>query len=133
MKVKHDQRGFISFEFVELLELMSDESKAGIIESLSCEDAIVKHVADQIIDGWTENYCSGGRIVGEPTPVGEGTPLDRACRRIAKSSDKIARKEIGRLEDALERERERSRKVSAEAFRLREMLEARGVTVPFNP
>lgn len=90
-----------------VLQTLSDEQKVLLVDSLSCEEAIIKNVADQILTGWTEQ-CSHGRTSytsqSDPECL---TALDRARRELARNSSEIAAKEIARLEDALKyREKE---------------------------
>ena len=75
-----------------------------MIETLSCDDQIIKHVTDQILDGWTENYCSGGScFIASHSPT---TGLDYARREISKRSGELAKKEIEKLEKALKEKTE---------------------------
>ena len=83
----------------ELLHNMPDEDKIKLIDELSCEDAIIKHVVDQILDGWTENVSHGAILVPASSNPKEG--LDYAMREVAKRSGEVAAKEIKRLEEAL--------------------------------
>lgn len=82
----------------QLIESLSDEDKIAFIESLSCDDAIIKHVSDQIIDGWTESGYYGGKCGATAEPI---TPLDKAIRRVALAANDVAAKQIKDLERAL--------------------------------
>jgi len=93
------KNGELYIDFFDLLSGIPEQDKIDLIESLSCEDAIIKHVTDQILDGWTENCCSGGScFTAGHSPT---TGLDFARRQIAKRADEIAKKEIEKLEKAL--------------------------------
>ena len=84
----------------ELIELISDEDKIDFWQSLSCDDIIFKHVADQIIHGCTEDRYHATMSFGvEPTQ-----PLDVAIREVSKLSGDVAKREIEKLEARLERE-----------------------------
>lgn len=116
----------VAFEFNEgkfvvdveyLLDAMSDQGKLDLVERLSTEDVVIKHVVDQIVDGLTENCRSGSRLCG--SAVEHFLPLDIAHRRIAEASSEIAEKEI----DALKRELERKSKALDEAYRTLDRLQ----------
>ncbi len=81
-------------EPAELINLMSDEERIEAIVALSCDDAVIKNVADQIINGCTESGNHGWLSGGE-TP---STPLSVAIRAVASASSELARKEIESLE-----------------------------------
>ena len=90
---------YFSMEFSEpneLLELIEEEDKIHFLQSLSCHESVFVHVADQIINGWTEYgyFSSIGEVQSTPN-----TSLQRAIRKIAKNSSAIADEQI----DALER------------------------------
>jgi len=88
----------------DFLSLLTDEERDDFYQCLACQDIVVKHVADQIIDGWTENGSYGSKTCGASiTPTCE---LDIASRRIAEASSDIAKSEI----DALKREMARVQK-----------------------
>lgn len=75
-----------------LIDLMTAEDRAQVIESMSCYDDVVKHVADQICSphGWTENGFSGSSRCGEDKYAGEGTALDKARYQVAMSASESA-------------------------------------------
>jgi hypothetical protein len=115
----------VAFEFNEgkfvidveyLLDAMSDQDKLNLVERLSTEDVVIKHVVDQIVDGLTENCRGGSRLCG--SAVEHFLPLDIAHRRIAEASSEIAEKEI----DALKRELERKSKALDDAYRELEQI-----------
>lgn len=89
----------------ELIELISDEDKLHFMQSLSCDEVIIKHVTDQLVHGCTEDGYHGsiGSNVSEPS-----TALDKAKREIAKSYSGFVRKEVARLEIELKRQKETS-------------------------
>jgi len=102
MNVNYDN-GKIEFHLRDILSLVSDEQKADMIQELACEDAIIKHISDQIIDKFTENISSGYSNTYAAVEPDENFPLDHAWRRVAKASGDIAKREIERLEEALKR------------------------------
>jgi hypothetical protein len=107
MNTKINKEGKIEIDLSSLLESMSDESKIILIETLSCERAIIKHVADQILDGFTENVYSGSSGYGE---IDHLSPLDEARRRVAKGANKVSEKIISELEWRAKREKEQAQK-----------------------
>lgn len=110
-----DGKLVIDTEF--LLDAMSDEDKMFLVERLACEDAVIKHVADQIIDGFTENARCGSRLCG--TDVNVHLPLDVAARRIAEASGEIAAQEIAALRRELARTKDRLKKAEDDLHRVR--------------
>jgi len=94
----------LNIDVEELLELLPDDEKLRFIETLSCTDAVIKHVADQIVDGATENGLYGARLCA--AAVAGGTALDIAIRRVALAAPDVAAKEVLRLQIALERAEE---------------------------
>lgn len=112
--------GKIEFDLHALLRDVSVETKAELIESMACDDAIIKHVADQIITKWTENVCSGGVdcVAGAEPRFG----LDWAWREVARRSGEVAEREIKRLEDAIKYKDERYAEALEENRSLRENI-----------
>lgn len=83
----------ITFDSVTaLLDLLTPEQQLEAIESLSCYDAVIKHVADQILDlyGMTDNGYCGSMRCGYSALKGEGTPLDKARYAVAMSAPRMA-------------------------------------------
>lgn len=91
--MKINKEGKLELDICELLDSLPEQDKLSFIESLSCEDAIIKHVTDQIFEGFTENLYYGGEC-GKVEPQ---TPLELARERVIKFADETARKEIARL------------------------------------
>lgn len=50
----------ISVDIEGILDGATDEELADLAQSLSCRDAIVKAVCDQLCEGWTENGSYSG-------------------------------------------------------------------------
>lgn len=109
MKVEY-KTGTITLDLHELLQSVSPETKQELIESLSCDDDIIRHVSEQIISGWTDNmYCGSSACTANPDPT---LPLDKARREIAKHAGEIAKKQIEELESALAQ----SKKLTSELY-----------------
>lgn len=112
--------GKIQFDLHDLLQSVSLETKKELIESLACDDDIIKHVSDQIIKRWTENCYSGSSLcTASDTPV---FGLDWAWREVAKHSGDVAKREIARLEEAIRYKDETYKEVLEENASLREQL-----------
>lgn len=109
--------GSIEIDICDLLDSLNDESKLKFIESLACDSAVVKHVADQIITGWTESGYSSGRFcTASPDPA---YGLDWAVRQVALRSGEVAEKEIHRLQEALARKDKEINELYEENRRIR--------------
>ena len=92
---------YFSMEFSEpneLLELIEPEDKIQFLQSLSCHESVFNHVADQIINGCTEDGYSN--CIGEVKSM-PNTSLQLATRRIAKNASEIANSQIKELESKL--------------------------------
>lgn len=99
MTLKFNKENKLEFDICDLLDSVSAESKVELIESLSCDEAILKHVVDQILDGWTENAYHGS----EACTV-ESKPrysLDFARREISKRAGEVAKTVVESLEKSL--------------------------------
>lgn len=81
---------------------LPDERKQELAESLTCADYVIKAVADQILEGWTENGFHGGEICSVDS--GSLSPLQKARLRVADGAGEQARKEIERLQSQLKNE-----------------------------
>jgi hypothetical protein len=98
MNIKYD-KGNLVLDLHELLQYVDKDSRIEMIESLSCDEEIIRHVADQIMNGFTKNCFSGGsEIIASAEPT---LALDRARRDIAKKSSDIAKLEIEKLEQSI--------------------------------
>lgn len=49
----------VKFDLEGIIDSMTDEELADMAQSLSCRDAIIRAVCDQLCDGFTENVSSG--------------------------------------------------------------------------
>jgi len=101
MRITYNDNGQVCFDLIDLLDHLTEKDKLSLMESFACDETIVKHVADQILQGWTENfYYSSMGCTGSSRPL---RGLDYAKRQFALLSDNLQKKEIERLQDALER------------------------------
>lgn len=99
----------------ELIELISEDDKVDFMQSLSCHDVIIKHVADQIIHGCTDDGYSGSETMVSESP---STPLQAARREIAVNASDVANKEIKALERALKHSKEQCDEWNRKYFEL---------------
>ncbi|EPC8058568.1 hypothetical protein LXE06_06160 [Yersinia enterocolitica] len=104
-----------------LIDMMSDEDRMQVIESLSCYDNVIKHVADQISSmiGMTENGFAGGQRCGYERLYGEGTVLDKARYQVACSAQESNSELISQQSDAIKRLEERLSKTQDELLKFR--------------
>ena len=89
----------------ELVELMREEDKVEFMQSLSCHDSVIKHVAEQIVHGCTKDGFHGGITMVSDNHT---TALQKAQREVAMSLSDIASREIKELERAVKYHKEQS-------------------------
>jgi len=99
------ENGKVVLDYCELLGEAEGRELELLVQSLACQDDLVRHVADQLLEGWTEDGYHGGKV-GDAS--GSGTPIDKARRRIALGADKVAKETIEALQRALKQAEERS-------------------------
>ena len=101
----------------DFLCLLDESELDDFYQCLACQDEIIKHVADQIVDGWTENGSCGSKVCGvNATP---STSLDEQVRRISKQSSEVAKDEISKLERELIKTKEDLRKANEKLYVIR--------------
>lgn len=98
MEIKYKD-GTLQIDLHSFLDSLKQEDSSEFLESISCNDKVIKHVTDQILDKWTENYYYGSVSVTAGATAYSG--LDWAWREVAKRSGEVAKREIERLEAAL--------------------------------
>lgn len=103
MNLKYNKDGKLEFDLHDLLDCADSETKVELIESLSCDEAIIKHVVAQILDGWTENSSHGSEACEQQEIPHCG--LDIARREISKRSSEVAKKTIEDLEKTIARQK----------------------------
>lgn len=69
-----------------------------LLEALSCNEYVISHVMDQVLDGMTKNGWRGSHYGGNGLQLSE---LQKASREIAKRSSETAKEEIQKLEQKL--------------------------------
>lgn len=98
MKVSYEN-GDLRVPFFDALQELPPAQKLELVESMACDDDIIKFVVQQILDGWTENGNHAGKFASAIAQPAAG--LDWACREVATRSGDVARQEIERLQNAL--------------------------------
>ena len=91
--------GEICIDVMDVFYNTSDNFKLELIERLSCEDVIIKHVMDQVLNGCTENGYSGSEVIDN---LRLGSELQQARERIRQQGNNLLVKEINRLREVLE-------------------------------
>ena len=103
MSIEFDDKNNVIFtvNYHDMMEALSNEQKIELVESLSCEDAVIKHVMDQVIEGWTENGHHGSKRGG----ANPSTQLEYCRDNLRKVGNRLLIKEVNRLRDMLEDKR----------------------------
>ena len=96
--------GNLQLDLHDLLDSVKEEDLNEFLETVSCNDKVIKHVTEQILEQWTENGYSGASVASTSSEPHYG--LDKAWREVAKRSGEVAKLEIKKLEDALKRRNE---------------------------
>ena len=114
------EKGYLKVDIYDICRVLPKEDKLKIIESLACDDDLIKHVTDQIVEGMTENgYYGSSYCAPSPEPY---LALDAARRKVAKGSSEVAKKEIEKLEKELKQVNENYNKQSLELIEIRNRL-----------
>ncbi len=95
--------GKITLDLCDIFDRIPADQRDEFFDRMSCESAVIKNVADQILTGYTEMASSG--LTGS-TSDAPWTPLDKATREVAKLAGDVAKNEIERLEYALKQTKE---------------------------
>jgi uncharacterized protein (UPF0335 family) len=93
------KQGTLMVPLVPLLEHLTTTEKREVADTLACMDDIIKDVADQITEGWTDALSHGGLCCTALAEPFNG--LDYAKRKVARMAGEVAIEEIKRLENAL--------------------------------
>ncbi len=99
MKVNFNKDHKLEFDLTDLLDSVNAESKVSLIDDLSCDEAVLKHVVDQILSGWTEEMNCG--CSDYPEHSVPRYSLSFARREISKKAGELAKETIEKLEKAL--------------------------------
>jgi len=97
MEIKiEDTKIQLKIDIFDLLDSLSDEEKKQVVEVLSCHEAVIKHVTDQILDGYTDNgYC--GAFATSSNEAKYLTELQKSRVRISESLSELAYEQIRML------------------------------------
>lgn len=96
--------GNLQIDLHDLLDSVKEEDLNEFLETVSCNDKVIKHVTDQILDKWAENSYRSASFINAVAEAPSG--IDKAWREVANRSGEVAKREIKRLEDALKRRNE---------------------------
>lgn len=89
-------------DIVELLSSLDTEAKKTLIEALSCQEDMIRHVTDQILDGYTDNgWC--GAFATSSNEVEFLPELQKSRVRITQSLSELADKQIKMLTEKNQR------------------------------
>lgn len=87
--------GKLSIDIYELMDGLSEAELFQLADAVSIQDEVIKRVAQQILDGRTDDDSSGAEDVN---PFGLNTsPLTAAKIRIAEESHILAKEQIERM------------------------------------
>ena len=107
MDAKINKDGKVEFHICDLIDALDSQSKIDFIESLSCEKEIVKHVMDQVLDGWTENMYNGDDYDAKPELT---STIGQARARITSTAiDDLKDREVARLRRYLAQTQEQNK------------------------
>lgn len=100
----------------EVLEpIMRGEHRAAVLESVACNEDVIRHVADQILDGWTENgNCGRTYVEADPQHA-----LSQARRRVALGAGEVAAREIRELARRVASLEEETKQLTHELYNAR--------------
>ncbi len=85
------ENGKVVLDYCELFNEADGRELQLLVQSLACQDDIVRHVTDQLLEGWTEDGYHGGKC-GDASE--SHTPIDQARRRIALGAGQVAKETI---------------------------------------
>jgi hypothetical protein len=88
----------------KLMEMLSEDDKLEVADYISCENSVIKNVADQIVEGYTESGSYGSKGYDPITKY--PSPLEKARRQVANNASEVARYEIDRLTSYIEMQKE---------------------------
>lgn len=103
-----------------LIGLMSEADKLELIEALSCEDIVIKHVTDQIcgLYSCTENDYRGSHIVADESFAGKGSTLDMAVYKVATLAEGLQTDIIRRQSEIILKQKDSIQKLNQEIIEM---------------
>lgn len=96
------EKGNLTIDLWEFLQEAKGEQRLELIETLSCQEDIIRHVTDQVVHGCTENGYSGGEDYKLSSDLEKSCAITRARRLIAQNTDEVSKGIIERLEKTIE-------------------------------
>lgn len=107
MRAEIDNKGFMHVNIFDVIhECHDEETLKDIVQALSCNETLFELVAQQIIQGLTDEGWSTSSCSTSENPV---TPLDQAQRYVAKHASITSEAEITSLEWALKCEKDENK------------------------
>ena len=92
--------GKLAVDLYDVLAGLSTDDKLALAERLGCEDDVIKAVADQIMDGWTEH---GSHAADDSNDSDPHYPLGKARRELALRANEVAARQVQTMADTLRR------------------------------
>jgi hypothetical protein len=90
------ENGCLLLPIDPILEGLTLDERRSLADSLACMDDVIKDVADQITEGWTDAASHGA--ISWNAYADPSTGLDYAKRKVARLAGKVALEEIAKLE-----------------------------------
>lgn len=91
--------GEIIIDVAEVFDATNYNFKLELIERLSCEDAVITHVMEQVFSGLTENGYSGSEVSDD---LRISTPLQQAREKVRQQGNRLLLEELSRLRGVIE-------------------------------
>lgn len=109
----------LCIDLYELFDNVPVELQRELADALACKDAVIEHVAAQIMNGWTEFSSHGckGTFDGDV----HHSPLGTAIRNVSKASGDVAKQCIVDLEATNERVRKERDEWRGTAYKMGEL------------
>lgn len=90
--------GELTISLDDIFRKLQGPERDEFLLMMACEDAVIRAVSEQILQGCTDEGWHGATGSTATTP---NTPLDRAVRAVAKGASALAAEEISLLEQKL--------------------------------
>jgi hypothetical protein len=113
VKCELGDRGDFSMNLLEMIQMLPEENKLELAESLSCSDYVIESVCAQIVEGFTPRHSFWGSW-----STAYDAPLQRARALIAKSVENVQKREVEDLERRLKFAQETGDKYREDYFKL---------------
>lgn len=91
---------YLTINILDVLGNLSPTQEQQLIEQLSCSDAVITHVMNQVLTGWTENGYHGTEHCSMVSTIEHPTALEQSRWLIVNKADDMHT----RLIDSLKRD-----------------------------